>query len=330
MLEPNLAEARLIVPREWYDSARILASVEDNPALVSDSAILEESSEDEKGEGDAKSSKEEGKTAPKGQDQAREMRREGAARALNAHELVALLFCFISPPIAAYTLHRIRHYLARPQSSPVENAPLTIFVLGAEILPIRRVAEMVLARTMHLQKIVTSYDTLQTAKRREARALLTTSLEGMAKRLEALEATGIPSVQGSTEIKVPDEQFRLNIQNQLDALNRAVRRYEKRALTQSIMVEGRLKDLEGRINDALTLAAAASRRSQTSGVVVYALNSAASLFLLPLSAARSLLSWPVDMCADFYRFLFGPRRKKKKPRTKAEEAKISRTKLDGL
>lgn len=219
----------------------------------------------------------------------------------------------------------------------MENAPLTIFVLGAEILPIRRVAEMVLARTLHLQRIVTSYDTLQTAKRREAREELSSRLEYMAKRLETLEATGVSPIPSSTESKVPEltqasEQLRLNHQNQLDALNRAVRRYEKRALTQSIMVEGRLKDLEARINDALTLAAAASRRSQKSGIIAYTLDTAASLFLLPLSATRSLLSWPIEVCSDFYRFLFGPRKtKKKKLRSKAEEARMaSRGKSDDL
>src|SRR5213079_1874859 len=95
---------------------------------------------------------------------------------------------FVSPPLAAYILHRIRQYLDRPSGTPVESAPLTLFVLGAEILPIRRVAEMTLARTLHLQKIVLSYDSLEDAKRRERREVLNNRLQGMAQRIEALES----------------------------------------------------------------------------------------------------------------------------------------------
>jgi len=305
-----------------------MASLEDGANIVEDSAILEESSEDEKPDDTAKVSNGAVKPAVRPSDQARKLRRDEAAHALNTHELVALLFCFISPPIAAYTLHRVRHYLARPGASPVENAPLTIFVLGAEILPIRRVAEMVLSRTLHLQRIVTSYDSLQTTKQQDAQEALMIQIEDMTKRLEGLESNALPSASSSTDPKVPElaqasEQLRINHQSQLDALNRAVRRYEKRALTQSIMVEGRLKELETKINDALTLAAAATRRNQSSGIVSSTLGVAASLVLFPLNAASSLVSWPLDLVSDFYHFLFGPRRKKKRSRTKAEEARAS-------
>ena len=303
-----------------------MVSLEDGVNIIGDSAILEESSDDEKANDTTKTSKDAEKPAVHPSEHARKLKRDEAAHALNTHELVALLFCFISPPIAAYTLHRVRHYLARPDTSPVENAPLTIFVLGAEILPIRRVAEMVLSRTLHLQRVVTSYDSLQTTNQRDTREILKTQIEDMARRLDELETRNVPSATSSTDSKLPElaqasEQLRINQQSQLDALNRAVRRYEKRALTQAIMVEGRLKELETRINDALTLAAAASRRSQKPGILSSTLEVATSLVLFPLSAATSLVSWPLDLVSDFYHFLFGPRRKKKKGRTKAEEAR---------
>jgi len=48
------------------------------------------------------------------------------------------------------------------------------------------------------------------------------------------------------------------LQPELDALNRAVRRYEKRATLQAFQTESRLKDIESRLNDAVSLAAAAA------------------------------------------------------------------------
>lgn len=301
-----------VVFREWYDSARMIASMEDTTDTVGDSAISEESTDDGKETENTKPSKAELKSAT-------HSKRDEAVRSLNTHELLALFACFVSPPLAAYVLHRIRQYLDRPSGTPVANAPLTLFVLGAEILPIRRIAEMTLARTLHLQKIVLSYDSLEDAKRRERREALNNRLDEMAQRIKVLEGRIVASSSTPADTKQPDvslasEQLRLNHQNQLDALNRAVRRYEKRALTQSIMVEARLKNLEARINDALTLSAAASRRSQKPSVISFVLDTTASLFMLPLIAVRSLFSWPIEICSNIYRFLFGPRRRKKKSR----------------
>lgn len=59
-------------------------------------------------------------------------------------------------------------------------------------------------------------------------------------------------------------QIRKNLQPDLDALNRAVRRYEKKATLLAMQTESRLVDLEKRMTDAITLAAAAERTSQSS------------------------------------------------------------------
>lgn len=59
-------------------------------------------------------------------------------------------------------------------------------------------------------------------------------------------------------------QVRKTLQPDLDALNRAVRRYEKRATLLSLQTESRLQDLGKRLGDAITLAAAAERSSQSS------------------------------------------------------------------
>lgn len=60
------------------------------------------------------------------------------------------------------------------------------------------------------------------------------------------------SDQASTEL-------RRTFQPDLDALNRAMRRYEKRSTVSTIQVETRLQDLESKIQDVVVLAAAAQR-----------------------------------------------------------------------
>ncbi|EWC47818.1 hypothetical protein DRE_03018 [Drechslerella stenobrocha 248] len=52
------------------------------------------------------------------------------------------------------------------------------------------------------------------------------------------------------------------IQPDLDALNRAVRRYERKEALQSAQTDERLAYLDRRVNDALTLAAAAASSAQ--------------------------------------------------------------------
>ena len=51
------------------------------------------------------------------------------------------------------------------------------------------------------------------------------------------------------------------LQPDVDALNRAVYRYEKRATLRTLQTESRPQELEGKLADAITLAAAAERSS---------------------------------------------------------------------
>lgn len=77
------------------------------------------------------------------------------------------------------------------------------------------------------------------------------------------------------------------------ALNRAVRRYEKRATLQTFQTESRLLDLEARLNDAISLAAAAANngqrhRSFTSILVEWL----ATAMVLPLQGLSAIASLP--------------------------------------
>ena len=90
---------------------------------------------------------------------------------------------------------------------------------------------------------------------------------------------------------------RHSLQPDLDALNRAVRRYEKRSVLLSMQTEKRLQELETRMGDAIALAAAAERRGMGYGtgwgsVGKGVVEGVGKLVLLPVRVAVGVLSLP--------------------------------------
>jgi hypothetical protein len=79
---------------------------------------------------------------------------EDAAANLRQHEMLALVSTFLFPAGAAYLLHVIRGQLSRPSEGLVSDYNLTIFLLAAEIRPIRQLIRLFTHRTIHLQRIV--------------------------------------------------------------------------------------------------------------------------------------------------------------------------------
>ena len=228
----------------------------------SDDAILEEDEEaveDEPVENKTPSKEPENATSttptqyPKRSKQIRDAEME-----LHIHEVLALVTCFVSPVIGAWLLHTIRDQLSRPSEGLVSNYNLTIFLLGSEILPMSHLIKMVQARTLHLQRIVLSNPYAQ--DRIDPSRLL-----DLGKRLDELEShvadnsTATNRVATEANTKDAVAEIRKSIQPELDALNRAVRRYEKRTTILTIQTESRLQDIESRMADAITLAAAAER-----------------------------------------------------------------------
>ncbi|KAK3356967.1 hypothetical protein B0T25DRAFT_143082 [Lasiosphaeria hispida] len=194
---------------------------------------------------------------------------------LYLHEIFALLMCFTAPVVGAYLLHAIRNQLSRPSEGLVSNYNLTIFILAAEIGPLSHLIRLVQARTLHLQRIVNS-----NPYREE---LVTPSqIHSLARRLESVETriTTPPSSSSSSLSPTTNPQnghsdptqplrhqakleaalvrdVRNAIQPELDALNRAVRRYEKKATVLASLTDARLGALDTRLDDAVSLAAAA-------------------------------------------------------------------------
>lgn len=189
---------------------------------------------------------------------------EAAVKELYRHELLALLSCFLFPLVGAYLLHTIRAQLSRPSEGLVSNYNLTIFLLASEVRPIKHLVKLVQSRTLHLQRIVN-------ANPYNGADGKSSSVEELARRLEELEGrnfkvelpeggTAEPSWSERQSALITSEVKR-TLQPEIDALNRAMRRYEKRANLEASKTESRLRDLDTRLNDALSLATAAATNS---------------------------------------------------------------------
>lgn len=125
---------------------------------------------------------------------------------------------------------------------------------------------MIQTRTLHLQRTVATNPHLP-----QQSSAFTSTLTDISTRLAELEShiadNTTTAANGNTPKTPPlsdlTTHVRKTLQPDLDALNRAVRRYEKKATILAMQTESRLLDLEKRMTDAITLAAAAERTSQS-------------------------------------------------------------------
>ena len=261
-----------------------------------------------------------------------DLKRQNAVAALQSLEVMALSSCFLSPAAVAYMLHSIRPYLSRPSGGVVSNSNLTLFVLAAELRPVLHFFRLVEERTLHLQRVVSSLPASDEKQLEERVADLISRFDDFEKSKETTSTTTITGngvaekqdLSSSTPGQSVDLERSLNakLQPQLDALNRAVRRYEKRATTQAIVTEARLQDLEARLKDALSLAAAASRQVNQSkkGGIGGLLSQAVELVKWVLTKPLEVALLPVRLAGEAWRWLFGPRRKRRRREGKGSGA----------
>lgn len=277
--------------REWYHAAQQTQYVDyDGPEPNDTIPEEDEGNENVLGaEGEALPSAEVeatavGKDATDVEDAPQTGAQDDARRELRRNEMLALFTCFVGPLIGAYLLHAIRSQLTRPTEGLVSNYNLTIFVMGAELRPIHHVIKMRQARLLHLQRIVRSE-----SKPEYRRA----DIQDISTRLADLEARASESPQ-NTDIETlkVGASVRQSIQPQLDALNRAVRRYEKRQAAQSIQSEARFQELDSRLRDALALAAAAARTGQRPGIVSTLLTWIANMFAYGIQTTWAVATYP--------------------------------------
>ncbi|OCT54979.1 hypothetical protein CLCR_03032 [Cladophialophora carrionii] len=226
-----------------------------------------------------------------------------AQKELRVHELLALLSCFVFPLIAAWLLHSIRSQLSRPSEGLVSNYNLSIFVLVAEIRPISHLIKMVQRRTLFLQRRA-NMDFLNDSSRADSQ-----QFHDLTHRLDELEVyvadraaksgkqndeqVNVDALVARTTATVASE-VKKTVQPEVDALNRAMRRYEKRSTISSVQIEARLQDLETRLNDVVSLAAAAQRNADRipNNYVVILTNWACAVVVVPIQYLFHLASLP--------------------------------------
>ncbi|KAL8711785.1 MAG: hypothetical protein Q9225_007067 [Loekoesia sp. 1 TL-2023] len=298
------------LPWEWYHSARSVRTQDATPRgreWSEDTIIEEEEEEEEEEQGEETHAMngtvpaaDNARRQPRDLSQTQEQSR--AAAELRTHELLALFACFLSPLLGGWLLHTIRYQLSRPSEGLVSNYNLTVFLLASEIRPLSHLIKMVQARTLYLQRTVGT-DAHEDAKGDA------TAMADMAQRLDELEAfvanteaTGKASPSTSEYTDQLKIETRKSLQPDLDALNRAVRRYEKRMVALTMQTESRLQELDNRMSDAITLAAAAERSSNQSSSrrgssAFILLDWISAAMFLPLQAAWAVISFPAKFAS---------------------------------
>ena len=298
--------------RDWYCSAQRIRlqdpHASDDFYPGNNDTIIEEESEEETTDKEAAPTSDPVHNRSSASKSRQTDAHEDAESELRWHELTALFACFISPVIGAWLLHAIRGQLSRPSEGLVSNYNLTIFLLGAELRPLSHLIKMVQSRTLYLQRTLNSnpYEEEKVDKDK---------VQDLGKRLDELEAhiadksaahiaNGNPSASNTGQVST---EVRKNLQPELDALNRAVRRYEKRATILTLQTEARLQDLEARMADAITLAAAAERSTsqQKQGSAGILLDWMCAAVVLPAQTAWSVMSLPAKVAARTLEILEG-------------------------
>lgn len=318
------------VSRDWYRSAQAIQREGGFDTPIDDEPI--ETDLDENNE--AVDSQE----SPQRQQHARASTEAKAVKELHIHELAALASCFVFPVIGTWLLHGIRGSLSRPSEGLVSNYNLTIFLLAAEVRPFAYLLKLVQARTLHLQRIVASPHSNEVDSE---------TIQDLTKRLEELEAHIAeaaaarlsPSKEQQQQPTSPGEAYdastlitqavaeaRRALQPDIEALNRAVRRYEKRTALTTLQADTRFQQLEAQAHDAISLAAAAQRSSanRRPSYAVVLVNWVCACIVVPAQLALSILNLPsrvVSRCLQAGRRMLGSRRPAPRPRSKSAKGK---------
>jgi len=219
-----------------------------------------------------------------------------AAEELRRNELTALTLCFLGPLVGAYLLHTIRSQLSRPSEGLVSNFNLTIFILAAELRPFSHLINLQYDRVAHLQRVVRSDPTFPPPGALPTDVL--DRLHFLESRISDLSSTALTAP--TTAPTLTDHQLAKlsRLSSDLDSLTRAIRTYEKRDRARSLQTDGRFRDLEARLEDALALAGAAARSSQKPGVVALGLEWAGRAFSVPLGVMWGVSVLPLRAAVE--------------------------------
>ncbi|KAJ4420117.1 hypothetical protein N0V82_004564 [Gnomoniopsis sp. IMI 355080] len=238
---------------------------------------------------------------------------EAALNELYVHEVLALLACFLSPILGAYLLHAIRAQLTRPSEGLMTDFNITVFLLAAELRPMSHALKLIQSRTLHLQRIVQSVPEKRstTAQLEEMRI----RLAQLELRADATEEAAAITLASSTQQSQQDSatktgkkdavvrEVRNAVQPELDALNRAVRRYEKKATVLAIQMDSRLNAVDTKLDDAISLAAAAVKQSDRAqwglgAMAAWIVDWLLTIATMPYHLVMFVIMWPFRAIAS--------------------------------
>ncbi|TKX26030.1 hypothetical protein C1H76_1877 [Elsinoe australis] len=243
----------------------------------------------------------------------RDEEQEEAAEKLRTHEKLALLSTFVFPAMGAYLLHVIRNQLSKGSTVLVSDYNLTIFLLAAEIRPFRQLIKLVTNRTLHLQRIANGTDHL-VGKDTEKNAAFESRLEVLEAKVADPTSSPMAAAGQKEEMAQLSAELRKRYEPRIDALERAVRRYEKRVTTLTMLTDQRMQSLDNRLQDALSLAAVAAQSSQKPSIVATTMSYFARLVMMPIEVACFVVMWPIRVLEDTARLVLGtPAKSKKRP-----------------
>ncbi|KAI0527981.1 hypothetical protein F5B22DRAFT_14287 [Xylaria bambusicola] len=298
-------------PWDWYHSAQQIRIIQDEAlseevfesdsdfesAPTSASVVLEDVPE-EKGKGkDEEEPELKIKNLPTGKHPSWDARQRAAVKELYIHEIIALAWCFIFPMLSAYLLHMIRGQLSRPSEGLVSDYNLTIFIMAAEVRPVSHLIRMLQMRTLHVQAIVAQNPHIQKTITSEEIQALSSRLDELEARSASKESATSNGLQPEASQKLVEStvgrEFRKSVQPELEALNRAMRRYEKKLTVLANQTDNKIEYVEYRLNDALALAAVAAKNSNSRRTLVgWFLGRITVLILLPLQAMAAVILFP--------------------------------------
>nr|KMM67177.1 hypothetical protein CPAG_03512 [Coccidioides posadasii RMSCC 3488] len=235
-----------------------------------------------------------------------------ASRELHFHEMIALASCFIFPAFGTLLLHAIRSKLSRPSEGLISNYNLTIFLLAAEIRPLSHLLKLVQARTLHLRRAVES--TSPNPDMMDA-----TKIVDISRRLDELEAQveellthkgeDQTAQESSSELEQKlceiEAQVRKAMQVDIAALNRAVRKYEKRLTTSALDTDTRFDNIESQIRNIM-FKKSPSPKSQGNLLLRWIRVLAKSIqpiLLLPWHVLRRIVMLPISVTAWWFSIL---------------------------
>ncbi|CAJ2510069.1 Uu.00g059690.m01.CDS01 [Anthostomella pinea] len=252
-----------------------------------------------------------------------EARKRAAISELYFHEVLALTWCFVFPMLGAYLLHTIRGQLSRPSEGLVSNYNLMIFLCAAEVRPVSHLMSMIQNRALRVQRVLArNPHTEQSVTHEQFETLL-----GRLDELEAHSSSQQPTVNGSAQPDVSQKviatavgrEVRSTIQPELDAMNRAMRRYEKKMTVLACQTDNRIEYVECRLNDAIALAAVAAKNSNAQwGLTTWMMETTVTVVMLPVQAVMAVFTFPLRTATA----LFTPKSRPDKAQRNARNGKL--------